>query len=139
MPQFVDKEPFEYRPPVGQWSPQNGLGSPETRFIDRKYEKGATEGGPPLFRLTKGQDVQGSFKKAFTKFPEYKEDPWELKIAAARERAAAERGKRFSSLPFKPTTNDLAYRTSKAASPAFTPRYTSSITFRPINMSRAGY
>ena len=58
LPQFSDKEPFAFRPPVGEWSPQNGLGSPETRFTDRKYEKGATEGGPPLFRMTKGQDVR---------------------------------------------------------------------------------
>ena len=67
------------------------------------------------------------------------EDPWDPKLAAVREERAAHRAKQCSSLPFKPTTNDLGYRTSKAATPAFTPRYTSSITFRPMNLARAGY
>eukprot|EP00325_Prymnesiales_sp_UTEX-LB-985_P028343 CAMPEP_0174742842 /NCGR_PEP_ID=MMETSP1094-20130205/80063_1 /TAXON_ID=156173 /ORGANISM="Chrysochromulina brevifilum, Strain UTEX LB 985" /LENGTH=77 /DNA_ID=CAMNT_0015946953 /DNA_START=27 /DNA_END=257 /DNA_ORIENTATION=+ len=40
--------PYAYRPPVGQWSPQSGIGMPEMRFTDRKYLKGQ-EDRPPIF------------------------------------------------------------------------------------------
>lgn len=39
----------------------------------------------------------------FNKFPEYKEDPWDLKIKKAQEEAAANR--REGAAPFKPTGN----------------------------------
>lgn len=136
----ADAKIVPYRPPVGEWSPQSGLGSPETRFTGRTYLKGE-EAKAPKF-VVKGSTPKRSgetFKKTFTTFPPYKEDPWDLKIQAARERAAALRAqtaKVGDGKPFKPTSNDLAYRTSKNAKPAFAPMYSSSIVFCPRNLGR---
>ena len=123
------KEPFRYRPPVNQWSPQTGMGAPEMRFTDRKYLKGA-EDRPPTFKV-KGSSPNrkaSSYPRAHdcSKFPEYKEDPWDDKVKATRAKLAKER--ELIERPFKPS--------GTAPSAAFGRTYTSSIVFRPSNLKR---
>jgi len=57
----------------------------------------------------------------FTPFPEYKEDPLDVKIAAARQRAAEIRALKTTvgARPFKPTSGDHAFRLTKDAKCAF--------------------
>ena len=117
-----------------RWSPQTGLGTVEKRFEDRKHSKNPDESNCPIFKPSSGQDIRGTFRKTFAKFPEYKDDPWEAKIAAARARAAEQRGKIQGR--WRPTTGDTEYRLCKAAKPAFAPLASSSITFRPSNFAR---
>ena len=117
------KEPLVYRPPVNQWSPQTGMGSPEYRFTERKYEKGQ-ETRPPVFRV-KGSSPQkkgSSYPRAHdcTKFPEWQSDPMELKMKYDREKAQKDRA--LIERPFKPAGNK--------PSTAFGHLYTSSIVFR---------
>lgn len=123
------KEPYVYRPPVNQWSPQTGMGSQEMRFTDRKYEKGA-ETRPPTFRVKGSSPLPGksSYPRAHdcSPFPEYKEDPWDDKIKASRAKAAAER--ELVTVPFKPG--------GVKPGPAFSAKYTSSVVFRPSNLKR---
>ena len=132
-------QPSFYRPPVGQWTPQTGLGTLENRFNDREYSKGL-DARPPVFRVSGSSPRRkgNSFARTFAKHPEYKEDPWDPKRAAERERNANEKKKVIASTAFKPTTGDYDYRTTKnAAGPAaFATIYTSSITFRPRNFGR---
>lgn len=131
------KEPLEYRPPVGQWSPQTGMGSQEHRFNDRTYIKGQ-EANPPNFRV-KGSSPSrsgASYKVALNKFPTYREDPWDDKVKAARENTAQQRKLMYDTKPFKPTRGDQDYRYTKGPAPAFAPKYTSSIVFRPSNVGR---
>lgn len=129
--------PYAYRPPVGQWSPQTGLGMPEARFTDRTFLKGQ-EGSPPIMKLGGSSPMRKgrSLRVTMNKFPEYKEDPWDDKIKAEREENAEQRAK--ITTVFKPSTGDRDYRTSKnaAANRAFAPQYTSSIVFRPVNLKR---
>jgi len=74
----------------------------------------------------------------FTAFPEYKEDPWDAKIEAARTRAAEIRAKKFTvgSKPFRPTAGDTAYRLSKDSKTAFTPMASRTIIFHKAGMKR---
>ena len=77
--------------------------------------------------------VRRNTEGTFSKFPYYKEDPWDEKIKAARERAAAARA-RVSSVgakPFKPTGGDRDYRLSKDQSSAFRPMASSTVLLRP--------
>lgn len=92
----------------------------------------------PVFRVKGSSPARkgASFTKTFTRFPEYAADPWDDKIKAARQRAADERTKMYDSKPFKPMTNDLGYRSTKGAAPAFQTLYTSTIVFRPSNLGR---
>ena len=74
---------------------------------------------------------------AFNKVPEYIEDPLDLKIAAARERAKERIAKStsMSSKAFKPTGCDLDYRMSKeTGGPAFASKATTSIMFHSRNL-----
>jgi hypothetical protein len=123
------KEPVNYRPPVNQWTPQSGMGSFETRFTDRKYEKGS-ETKPPMFRV-KGSSPNrksSSYPPGHdcSKFPEYKEDPWDEKVKKARAKALKER--QLIERPFKPA--------GQGATPAFGRMYSSSIVFRSSNLAR---
>ena len=117
------------------------MGSEEKRFTDRTYLKGETAQAPNF--KVKGSSPNRGGKQlpkylcTLTKFPEYKEDPWDEKVKKMREDTAAQRAKMSDSRPFKPTRGDCDYRYSKHASPAFAAKYTSSITFRPSNFSRA--
>ena len=124
-----DKPVDNYRPPPGQWTGQTGMGSEEVRFTERKYLKGA-ETRPPTFRV-KGSGpmlTKSSYPRMHdcSAFPQYKEDPWDDKKKAARAKAAAERA--LVSVPFKPG--------GSKPGPAFLPRFTSTITFRPSNLKR---
>ena len=132
-----NSSPLVFRPPIGEWSPQTGMGAPETRFTDRMYRKGE-DSKAPVFRLKGSSPMRSgsSFVKTFNRQPEYKEDPWDAKIATKRTRAAAERALMADGKAFKPTSYDLDYRTSKNATPAFRPIYSSSIVFRPSNLRR---
>ena len=105
------------------------MGTEEMRFTDRQYLKGA-ETRPPNFRVKGSGPMlsRSSYPRAHdcSPFPEYKEDPWDDKKKAARAKAAAERA--LIPVPFKPGGNKPG--------PAFLPRYTSSITFRPSNLMK---
>ena len=111
------KPPLRYFPPVNQWTPQTGMGTVDMRFTDRKYEKGQ-ETRPPNF-YAKGSTpmrAKSSYPRAHdcSKFPEYKEDPWDDKIKAERARTAKERA--LIERPFKPAGNKPG--------PAFQARFT---------------
>ena len=135
------KPPLIYRPPVGLFIPQTGMGSQETRFANRDYSKGL-EKMPPNMKLPgstpkrSGSSAKSGAAKTFSKFPEYTADPWDEKIKAIRAAKAAERAKMADSRPFKPTAADPDYRTTKGLNPAFAAKYTSSITFRASNLRR---
>ena len=107
----------------------------EKRFENRVHSKNPDANHAPVFKPSSGQDVRGRFRKTFAKFPEYQDDPWEAKIAAARARAAEHRGKIQGR--WRPTVGDTEYRLCKAAQPAFAPLASSSITFRPSNLARS--
>jgi hypothetical protein len=106
----------------------------ESRFEHRVHSKNPDENHSPVFKPSSGQDIRGTFRKAFAKFPEYKEDPWEAKIAAARARAAEQRAK--ITARWRPSTGDQDYRLCKTSKPAFAYLGSSSITFRPANFGR---
>ena len=57
-------------------------------------------------------------------------------VKAKREANAAQRALMADTKAFKPTRGDQDYRYSKGATPAFAPKYTSSIIFRPSNVNR---
>ena len=116
------KPPLVYRPPVNQWSPQTGMGSPEMRFTERKYEKGS-DVRPPVFRVKGSSPLKkgSSYPRAHdcTKYPGWEADPQELQLKYEREKAAKDRA--LIEKPFKPA--------GSGPTAAFGHRYTSSIMF----------
>ena len=126
----------------GCWSSINGHEGRRDRFREgtkMPYALPPEEGSPaekapqegPNFYAKVRRNVDGTFSK----FPYYKEDPWDLKIQAARERAAAIRLLKTTvgAKPFKSTGGDRDYRLSKDATTAFRPMASTSIVFRPVS------
>lgn len=132
-----DKQPQLYRPPVGQFIPQSGVGTIENRFEYRTYHKGQ-EVRPPFMKLGGSSPMRErrSFAKTFSAHPEYKPDPWDLKKKDASKAIFDDKAKMASTTPFKPTRADLSYRTTKGVTPAFGTIYTGSVVFRPSNLNR---
>ena len=93
------------------------------------------EAGPAFYARVRKSSWKGAEVGTFSAFPEYKEDPWDAKIEAARKRAAEIRALKSAvgSKPFKPTAADAAYRLSKDAKPAFTPIMNRSIIFHNVH------
>ena len=118
-------EPYAYRPPTGViLVKQSGMGGADTRF-----DKPMTAGAAP-FRVggsgpKRANRTTPSFAQTFAKFPDYKEDPWDDKIKAARARAAKYRAMQMADKVWKPTRRDFDYRTTKGTKegPAFKPIY----------------
>lgn len=131
--------PLVYRPPVGQFIPQTGIGSEEKRFTDRTYLKGETAQAPN-FKVKGSSPMRkgGSHKVTLTKFPEYKEDPWDEKVKKMREDMAAQRAKMSDTKPFKPTRGDQQYTMTRGAKPAFANLGSKSIIFHVPGRSGAG-
>ena len=81
----------------------------ESRFEHRVHSKNPDENHCPVFKPSSGQDIRGTFRKAFAKFPEYKEDPIASKVSAARQELAEKKAKMGPI--FHPTSGPKSSRT----------------------------